>query len=196
MAAVENLRASKLLEQRALHIGREIATPAGWNTIRDITEQPVPDGGVIVTVSDDELFFWAHKPVSVRNHTPLDTGNCFGVHNRGVVVETHPDWTTADYAARDTSDACSTSAQVVLVCPVHPDHLADEWCPCTDADLPAVLAAEDRAEDGGLRADDRRTCHTCKTWATDAHLNSPLHQALIDMAAERTRAKLLTREAA
>jgi hypothetical protein len=38
------------------------------------------------------------------------------------------------------------------------------------------LAADDAAEDAGLLApDDRRTCHTCRAWATDEHLTSPAH---------------------
>lgn len=36
-------------------------------------------------------------------------------------------------------------------------------------DLAAALAADDTAEDHGMHADDRVTCHQCQSWADHAH---------------------------
>jgi hypothetical protein len=36
-------------------------------------------------------------------------------------------------------------------------------------ELEAQLAADDRAEAAGMHADDRLTCHPCKSWADHAH---------------------------
>ncbi|MBQ1048494.1 hypothetical protein KBX50_08455 [Micromonospora sp. C51] len=178
MAAAENLRAGCLLEERHLHLGREIATAAGWRVIRDITTRSTADGAIVVDVyADEPLVVWPHRHVSVRNRTPLDAGNCFGVYSRGLILETHPDRDSADFAAHDPADSCSTSSHVVLVCPVHPEHITDGFCPdCTDADLPAVVKAEDDAEGRGLTAGQRRTCHTCHTWATPEHLAGRAHR--------------------
>jgi hypothetical protein len=45
------------------------------------------------------------------------------------------------------------------------------------AGLAQVLAWEDRQEDDGLlEPDNRRTCHTCRTWVTQAHLASAVHR--------------------
>jgi hypothetical protein len=35
--------------------------------------------------------------------------------------------------------------------------------------LARALAADDAAEDRGMHADDRRTCHQCQGWAGHAH---------------------------
>ena len=49
--------------------------------------------------------------------------------------------------------------------------------------LAAALADEDNRESAGLlSADDRRTCHTCRTWATDTHTASAAHWAAVDAA--------------
>lgn len=47
----------------------------------------------------------------------------------------------------------------------------------TDPELRAALIADDKAENQGMHADDRHTCYTCQTWATDEHLNSAQHWA-------------------
>jgi hypothetical protein len=49
------------------------------------------------------------------------------------------------------------------------------------ARLAKALADDDDAEDRGMHADDRRTCHTCQTWATEAHLNSDAHWKAIGL---------------
>lgn len=36
-------------------------------------------------------------------------------------------------------------------------------------DLAVALAEDDRAEDYGMHADDRRACHRCQTWAGPEH---------------------------
>jgi hypothetical protein len=49
-----------------------------------------------------------------------------------------------------------------------------------------TLVAEDADEDAGcLAADDRRTCHTCQTWATPEHVTSAEHRQTIDVASRR-----------
>ncbi|MFI6117462.1 hypothetical protein [Kitasatospora sp. NPDC051164] len=40
--------------------------------------------------------------------------------------------------------------------------------------LAAALAADDAAEDAGMHADDRTTCHTHKCWAADC-ADDPMH---------------------
>ena len=43
-----------------------------------------------------------------------------------------------------------------------------------DPDLAAALAADDAAEDTGMHADDRRTCHTHQCWVEDC-ADHPMH---------------------
>lgn len=50
----------------------------------------------------------------------------------------------------------------------------------TGPELRAALEADDEAENGGMHADDRDTCHGCQTWATDEHLDGPQHRAMED----------------
>ncbi len=50
----------------------------------------------------------------------------------------------------------------------------------TDPELRAALIADDEAENAGMHADDRRTCHGCQAWATEEHLDGPQHQAMTD----------------
>jgi hypothetical protein len=82
----------------------------------------------------------------------------------------HVEWAPADEAA----------PYVLYVCRVRPGRArltltADQ---AAGGDLALFLAAEDAAEDAGLLgADDRRTCHTCRAWATGAHVTSPGHLA-------------------
>jgi hypothetical protein len=49
------------------------------------------------------------------------------------------------------------------------------------ADLADALARDDAAEDAGMLGNDRRTCHTCRTWAAPGHPNTPEHKAAIGM---------------
>lgn len=53
-----------------------------------------------------------------------------------------------------------------------------------ERDLVATVAREDVAEEAGtLDPDDRLTCHTCRAWATAAHISGNAHwQALRRMA--------------
>jgi hypothetical protein len=51
-------------------------------------------------------------------------------------------------------------------------------------DLDAVLRFEDAEEQAGrLPADERRTCHTCRTWEADGHANTFEHWGRIERAA-------------
>jgi hypothetical protein len=50
--------------------------------------------------------------------------------------------------------------------------------PKQELTLEEVLLREDRQEEAGtLDADDRRTCHSCRAWATDEHVDSEAHWA-------------------
>ncbi|WP_063795161.1 hypothetical protein [Kitasatospora sp. MBT66] len=62
--------------------------------------------------------------------------------------------------------------------------------------LTRTLAAEDAAEDGGMPADDRTTCHTHQSWAADCeHRHQPLTaDRLLAEAAEEDRRRFLTAE--
>jgi hypothetical protein len=82
----------------------------------------------------------------------------------------HVEWRTADASA----------PYALLVCRVRPGR-ARLTLTTDDAGavgLARLLAAEDAAEAAGLlTADDRRTCHTCRAWATTGHVAGPAHQA-------------------
>ncbi|MGC9670973.1 hypothetical protein ACNTMW_31050 [Planosporangium sp. 12N6] len=52
--------------------------------------------------------------------------------------------------------------------------------------LERLIVAEDAAETAGmLTADERQTCHTCRTWASAEHTASAAHWAAVDAAADR-----------
>lgn len=56
-----------------------------------------------------------------------------------------------------------------------PTNFAERYADLVDRELAAALAAEDQAEDTfTLDADDRRTCYTHRSWATDC-AESRLH---------------------
>lgn len=55
-----------------------------------------------------------------------------------------------------------------------------------DRELGVELVSEDLSEMlGMLGADDRRTCYTCKAWATEEHVQSAGHWRAVERAAYR-----------
>lgn len=57
-----------------------------------------------------------------------------------------------------------------------------------DAQLAATLVAEDAAEDRGMPAADRETCHSCQSWADHAHDTLTGRRISLDEYYERRRA--------
>ncbi|MFG3710990.1 hypothetical protein [Micromonospora sp. NPDC047730] len=179
MSAVETIPAAAVHEDAARHRGRQISTPYGWRIIRDIRRAPDPDSAVIVEVASDvdsyeALIFWPERLVLLRDDA-LETGNCFGVYTRGQVVETHR---LREHAHLSLVDREPGFATVVVICPVHPHYLAEECSECGPEHLEAVLAAEDYSDDD-LLDEERRTCHHCRAWAPDEHLDTARHKAFV-----------------
>ncbi|WP_431976013.1 hypothetical protein [Micromonospora haikouensis] len=123
-----------------------------------------------------------HDPTCLNNDiTPvgvLSHGCLWGVINpAGAVVATATTRAQAERTRRQAArKADNDGYRTVLVCPAHPEALHAECDADTDADLPLILVAENHAQDeGDITTADRRTCGPCRTWATQAHRESPLH---------------------
>jgi hypothetical protein len=150
----------------------------------------VTDDQAVAARAADEL---ACRDAGVGYLTVAKTGVAVVGPLRAVLVgwarSDHIDWLSAD-------PEDSYGLQVCVVRPARPARpavaggiplveIAAEAV-TVEVDLAVELAAEDASEDAGeLQADDRRTCHTCRTWATPTHLANAEHQRALEQAANR-----------
>lgn len=94
----------------------------------------------------------------------------------------HVDWLPADDATPASLLVCRVRparAQITLAvdpAEFNPAYFDAARWDLADPDLEQVLAKEDRSEEEGLLSpDNRRTCHTCRAWATAEHITSQAH---------------------